>query len=362
MIKNKPRLIAFYLPQFHPIPENDNWWGSGFTEWFNVVKAQPLFKNHYQPHLPADLGFYDLRLAESRRAQAEMAQHYEIHGFCYYHYWFQGKQLLSEPLNQVLSEGKPEFPFCLCWANESWRRTWDGRSGELLIEQTYSDQDDYRHMEWLCQVFTDNRYIRYKDKPLFLVYRARELPNPLKTTHLWRKMARRLGVGEIYLCCVESFSNERGDPKKIGFDAAVEFQPDWKHMGAPISQSNSVFTNLIKFGMGKNTLRNTKIYDYESIVQRMLQKKRPSYPQFSSVFPSWDNSPRRKSEAVILINSSPELYGKWLSQVIEMQNASPSSDTLIFVNAWNEWGEGNHLEPCQLWGNAYLEATKQAMG
>src|SRR5437667_7337089 len=221
------RAIAFYLPQFHPIPENDAWWGKGFTEWSNVVKAKPLFRGHYQPHLPADLGFYDLRLPETRQAQADLARQYGIYGFCYYHYWFNGQRLLGRPLDDVLASGKPDFPFCLCWANENWTRRWDGRERELLMEQRYSDDDDRAHMRWLAEAFGDERYIRVNNKPLFLVYRASRIPDPLRTTTIWRDEAQRLGFGDLYLCRVESFADERDDPLRIGFDAAVEFQPDW---------------------------------------------------------------------------------------------------------------------------------------
>src|SRR5215475_4957626 len=181
-----PRLVAFYLPQYHPIPENDEWWGTGFTEWTNVVSAKPVFAGHYQPHLPADLGFYDLRLPEVRQAQADLARNHGIHGFCYYHYWFQGRRLLRRPFDEVLRSGQPDFPFCLCWANENWTRVWDGSDKKLLIEQTYSADDDLAHIRWLAPAFRDPRHIRVEGKPLFLVYRARKLPDPLRTTSLWR--------------------------------------------------------------------------------------------------------------------------------------------------------------------------------
>ena len=200
MVGDDVRLIAFYLPQFHPIPENDRVWGKGFTEWTNVTKAKPLFRGHYQPHLPADLGFYDLRLPEARQAQAELAQEYGIYGFCYYHYWFNGKRLLQRPFDEVLQSGEPAFPFCLCWANEHWTRAWDGDLNGVTVEQRYSEEDDRNHIHWLLTAFRDRRYIRLNGRPLFLVYRAHDLPSPLRTTTLWREEAQKAGVGELYLC------------------------------------------------------------------------------------------------------------------------------------------------------------------
>ena len=226
------RLIAMYLPQYHPIPENDEWWGKGFTEWRNVSKAKPQFKGHYQPHLPADLGFYDLRVEESRIAQAELAKQYGIHGFCYYHYWFNGRRLLERPLEEVLKSGKPDFPFCICWANENWTRRWDGEEQNVLMKQVYSEEDDRNHIRDLFRIFKDRRYIRVNGKPVFLVYRTENIPDPKRTAEIWREEARRAGVGELYLVRVESIGG--CDPVSIGFDAALEFAPDWQRKGPRI--------------------------------------------------------------------------------------------------------------------------------
>jgi lipopolysaccharide biosynthesis protein len=357
-MKPDPRLIAFYLPQFHPIPENDEWWGKGFTEWTNVTKAQPLFKGHYQPHLPADLGFYDLRLPEVREAQADLAREYGIHGFCYYHYWFNGRRILERPFNDVLDSGKPDFPFCLCWANENWTRAWDGRSGDKLLEQHYNEEDDRAHIASLVDAFKDSRYIRVDDKPLFLVYRAGNLPDPLRTTTIWREEASKLGISDIYLCRVESLSSERNiDPRKQGFDAAVDFQPDWSKLREPIKKSP-----WWKLGrhFAERAFEENLIFDYATVIELMLQRSQPDYLRFPGVTPSWDNSPRRKNDALILRNSRPEIYGNWLKEVIE-QAQQLEAEPLVFINAWNEWAEGNHLEPCQKWGRAYLEATRKAL-
>ncbi len=360
---NAIRPIAFYLPQFHPIPENDEWWGKGFTEWTNVVKAKPLFPDHYQPHIPTDLGFYDLRLAETRQAQADLATEYGIYGFCYYHYWFNGKHLLERPFNEVLASGKPEFPFCLCWANENWTRTWDGLEKHVLMEQKYCDEDDRQHIQWLAKAFQDERYIRVENKPLFLVYKASNLPDPLKTTSIWREEARKMGIGEIFLCRVESFSSEHIDPTEIGFDAAVEFQPDWANTEFKIyaPQSGIIERLARKLGMSnKEHFDYCRTLDYSSMVKKMLQKSTPPYKRFRCVVPSWDNTARRKNGASILKDSTPELYEKWLKAVVESTQKT-NKENFIFINGWNEWAEGNHLEPCQRWGHAYLEATRRAV-
>ncbi len=355
------KAIAFHLPQYHPIPENDKWWSKGFTEWTNVTKAKPLFPGHYQPHLPADLGFYDLRLPEARQAQADLARAYGIYGFCYYHYWFNGKRLLERPVNDILALGKPDFPFCLCWANENWTRRWDGLEREVLMKQVYDEEDDRLHMQSLAQAFKDPRYIRIDGKPLFLVYRTQLIPDPLTTAKTWREEARKLGIGEIFLCKVESNGGEHGDPGLVGFDACVEFQPDWQRLNFPMRKSK-LWHLAQKLGLNKKVYIDNNIYDYTKVVEQMLQKPTPDYQRFSCVTPSWDNSSRRsKGDATILHNSSPEVYERWLEQVVNNTLSNKYDNKVIFINAWNEWAEGNHLEPCQKWGHAYLEATARVL-
>jgi lipopolysaccharide biosynthesis protein len=349
--------IAFYLPQYHPISENDKWWGKGFTEWRNVVKARPRFKGHYQPHLPADLGFYDLRLPEVREAQAEMAKSHGIHGFCYYHYWFNGQRLLERPFNEVLATGQPDFPFCLCWANENWTRRWDGKEENILMEQVYNAKADRQHIQWLVKAFSDPRYIKIDGKPLFLVYRASSLPNPRQTTTIWREEAYKLGIGELFLARVESFGNEHNNPLKMGFDAAVEFQPDWTRLGLPL-QFGRRWNWMRKMGLAEKAFGENSVYLYQNIVHQMLKKPAPNYLRFPCVTPSWDNTARRTSGATILHDSTPELYGEWLQVAIQKVIEKPRTHGFLFINAWNEWAEGNHLEPCQRWGREYLEKTK----
>lgn len=342
---DRVRALAFYLPQFHPVPENDAWWEPGFTEWTNVTRATPAFLGHHQPHLPADLGFYDLRVPEVQAAQARLAQQYGIDGFVYYHYWFQGRRLLERPFEQVRVSGAPDLPFALCWANEDWRSRWNGSSGALLVEQTYSDADDEDHIRYLVECFRDPRYVRVDGKPLFLVYRAAALPDPARTAALWRRRAREAGVGELMLVRVESgFPGEHGDPAAIGFDAAVEFQPDWGRLPSP-----------------DPTLAPRFVTDYDAAVDAMLAKPDVPYRRFPGVTPRWDNTARRAEDATVLRGSSPEGYGRWLRTVVDRVRER-DADPVVFVNAWNEWAEGAHLEPCSAYGHAYLEAHAAAIG
>jgi lipopolysaccharide biosynthesis protein len=360
MSYSSPRLIAFYLPQYHPIPDNDAWWGKGFTDWANVAKAEPLFPGHYQPHLPADLGFYDLRLAEARKVQAELAREYGIYGFCYYHYWFNGRRLLERPLNEVLASGEPDFPFCLCWANENWTRRWDGQDHAVLVGQDYSEEDDRAHIRWLVEAFRDPRYIRVRGRPLFLVYRTNRLPSPRRTTAIWREEAKRAGVGELFLGRVESFPDEHNDPTALGFDAAVDFQPDWGNLGEPLRRGPGWRLGR-KLRLADRAYADNYIFDYARVVRRMMQRPLTPYPRFPCVMPSWDNAARRKTDARIFINSTPDAYRVWLESALAGVVDRDEEERIVFINAWNEWAEGNHLEPDLRHGRQYLEATRQAL-
>ncbi len=353
------RSLAFYLPQFHPIRENDEWWGTGFTDWSNVVKARPRFAGHHQPHLPADLGFYDLRLPETRAAQADLAAAHRVDGFVYYHYWFAGRRLLERPFDEVLDTGRPDQPFALCWANENWTRRWDGQDASILLQQSYSEDDDRRHGRWLTRAFRDERYIRVDGKPLFLVYRAGALDDARRTTRIWRDEARRAGVGEIFLCRVESAAGERSDPTALGFDAATEFAPDWTLLRPGwrrFAREAAHRAHLVD-----DPRLAHQAYDYDTLARRMLAKPQPGYLRFPCVTPMWDNSARRAQGAVVLKGSTPAGYGRWLQSAAGHAPRTPGGESLVFVNAWNEWGEGCHLEPCQRWGRSYLEAHRAAL-
>jgi len=358
--KQKIKAIAFYLPQFHPIPENDKWWGKGFTEWTNVAQAKPVFPGHYQPHIPADLGFYDLRLEETRIAQAELARQYGIHGFCYYHYWFNGKMLLERPFNEVLASGKPDFPFCLCWANENWTRAWDGKEKDVLMRQDYNKEDDREHIKSLLSAFDDARYIRIDGKPLFLVYRTELLPYPKHTTEIWREEAYKAGLGELYLANVQSLGRY-GNPEEIGFNASVEFAPDWNCLG-PFQNRSKLRQFLKSVNKNYKVFFDHRVYSYDKLITNMLGKTLPNFKLYRCVTPSWDNSPRRQTCATILSGSTPGKYQMWLEKVInQTENINSLDEKIIFINAWNEWAEGCHLEPDQIYGHQYLQATFNAL-
>ena len=363
-VRTKLRLLAFYLPQFHPIPENDLWWGRGFTEWTNVAKAKPLFRGHHQPHLPSDLGFYDLRLPEVRDAQADMARSHGISGFCYYHYWFHGRRLLSRPFDEVLASGRPEFPFCLCWANENWTRTWDGTDRQVLMPQQHSPEDDRAHFAHLLPAFRDSRYVRVDGRPLFLVYRTELLPDPARTAEIWRESAAAAGLGDLYLARVENFVSDF-DPKSIGFDAAVEFAPDWRALPTAMFRRErwDLWSKVqYRLHLVPRAYLTHRVYAYETLMRRMLAKPQVPYKRFRAVTPRWDNSPRRASDSVIFRDSTPELYETWLRALTRSTiDTFQGDEQLVFVNAWNEWAEGSHLEPEHLWGRAYLEATARAV-
>ena len=357
MEENKVRAIALVLPQFHPIPENDLWWGKGFTEWTNVTKATPLYRDHYQPHLPADLGFYDLRLEEARDAQAKIAKEHGIYGFCYYHYWFNGKRLLDYPIDKMLDSKKPEMPFMLCWANENWTRRWDGLDNEILIKQDYEVDDDINHIRWLCEnVFRDERYIKINDKPVFAIYRSDLFPDIYKTLNLWRKIAKEeFGYRDLYLCVMESFYKIQ-NPQEVGFDAAIEFSPH--HILKYKKESKNI--SSLKF-FKRDKKKSYSFRDYEKAVEESINRVVPEYKLFRSVTPSWDNTPRRGKNGIIAIGSTPEKYKYWLRNLSEKFEPYSEEENFVFINAMNEWAEGNHLEPCQKYGTQYLEATKSAL-
>lgn len=359
---NQIKPIAIHLPQFHPIPENDEWWEKGFTEWTNVTKATPRFEGHYQPHLPADLGFYDLRLEEARLAQEALAQEHGIFGFCYYHYWFNGKRVLHEPVDRKLKNAKEDFPFMLCWANENWTRTWDGNESQVLLKQEYSLEDDAEHMGFLCDTFfKDSRYIKHDGKPVFVVYRPKLFPDINKTIEVWRKVARDKNIGEIHIGYMQSWG-VLDAPESMGFDFGVEFKPAFgKRNPKKVSLAKRIINKLLRIVKNEKIIPSSDfILDYQTYVDTEIQSSfTPNV--CPGLTPMWDNAARRKEGATIIHGSTPEKYGKWLKHILKNYPWNKNQEKFLFINAWNEWAEGNHLEPCQKWGRKYLETTKELL-
>ncbi len=349
------RAIAFYLPQYHPIPENNLWWGEGFTEWTNVAKAKPLFRGHDQPKLPADLGYYDLRNPETQEAQAALARRFGVHGFCYYYYWFDGKKLLNRPIEQMLESGKPDFPFCVCWANENWSRNWDGQNRHVLLAQSYTEESNRALIREFIRMMRDPRYIRHNGRPVLIVYRIRLIPNWLETAAMWREECRAAGIGEVHLCAVRCGAEPLdGDPADFGLDSFVMFPPH-ESFGA---DKRRVVGDLAKDFRGQ-------IYGYDEAVDADLKRFDTSYPWpvHRGVMLDWDNTARRNVEARIFVGASPARFRRWLAGIVEQEERNnPDPQSLLFINAWNEWAEGTTLEPSQRHGRGYLAAVKSALG
>ncbi|OBF98406.1 glycosyl hydrolase [Mycobacterium sp. 852014-52450_SCH5900713] len=356
------RAIAFYLPQFHPIAENDQWWGRGFTDWVNVAKARPLFRGHHQPQIPADLGYYDLRLRETRIAQAELARQYGLGGFCYYHYWFNGKLLLEKPLEAVLADREPDFPFCVCWANETWSQRWDGRDHDVLIGADLDRYDPEAHFEYLGKAFSDPRYIRVEGRPVFIVYRIDQFPDFRSTIGRWRAKAQSMGLPGIYLCALRSHMHSMSDAETIalGFDAIVGFEP---HLGTlrpqlAAASRRHIIRRLLSRLRGKSFV----VFDYAALV-RAAERQDPAERRFPCVIPSWDNSSRfARFGALVIQNDDAELFEAWLRDAANRVASYPDDEQIVFINAWNEWAEGCHLEPDRRNGHRFLEAVRKVFG
>jgi len=349
---NQVRTIAFHLPQFHAIPENDRWWGAGFTEWTNVTRALPSYRGHYQPHLPADLGFYDLSDPAALKRQAALAARYGLGGFCFYYYWFSGgRRVLETPLNHLLADDGPDFPFCVCWANENWTRTWDGQEQDVLLAQTYAPEDAVALITDMAPLMARPNYIRVDGRPLLVIYRPGLLPDAAVWAKAWRETARTLGLGEIYLAFVETFdvAGTYPDPAALGFDAAIEFPP----MGAaqPINLPGPLQNRAFK-GV---------VSDYRELVRHFLKAPTPGHTRFRGVAPSWDNTARRQDNAYVFHHASPGAFQAWTEAMLaETRRQNFGDERIVFINAWNEWAEGAHLEPDVRFGHGWLEALRNA--
>ncbi len=347
--KPSVRSIAFYLPQFHPIPENDAWWGPGFTEWTNVTKAVPQFVGHYQPHLPGDLGFYDLRQASTIQRQIELARFGGVEGFCIYYYWFAGKRLLNAPLD-LFAEIEKSFPFCICWANENWTRRWDGLDTHVLMAQEYDERGGPGPIEDMLQYLRCPNYLRIGGRPLIVIYRLHEIPAVAEMIRRWREICRNAGLGEIFVAAVRH--EEHLDPT-LGVDAAVDFPPHRIASGLPPRNRNLPIVAPGYAGY---------VVDYEEIVQRSVTGKPTHMPCFRGVMPGWDNEARKPGRGFTVHGSNPAIYRAWLRQMGRSARAHPvSGESVVFVNAWNEWAEGAHLEPDRRFGYGYLRAHRQAV-
>jgi hypothetical protein len=360
------RLIAFYLPQYHPIPENDQWWGKGFTEWTNVAKATPLFAGHYQPRVPADLGFYDLRVPEVRTVQAEMAHEYGIEGFCYWHYWFAGKRLLERPFAEVLKSGEPKFPFCLAWANQTWTGIWHGAPDRILIKQTYPGVQDYmNHFYALLDSFNDERYLKIDGKPVFVVYSPKELPEPKLFTDVWRELAIKSGLKDLYF--IGNVADPLWVPEENGFDASV--LDSLTIIRRKIATSYNGYKSYSKLILKKIYNRSLKrlplkifnrptIYSYQDAIKVLFSRQENTFEEFPCVIPNWDNTPRTGTNGLVFHNSNPELFRTHLKEAIARVAHKKWEKRIIFIKSWNEWAEGNYLEPDLKFGRAYLDVIK----
>ena len=379
----KARVIAYYLPQFHPIPENDKYWGKGFTEWTNVAKAKPLFKGHYQPRIPADLGFYDLRLPEVREQQAQMARKVGIEGFCYWHYWFgNGKRLLQRPFNEVLQSGKPDFPFCLAWANHSWKTsTWEnGGKDRMIVEQRYLGEEDYTmHFQEVLPSFRDKRYITIEDKPLFAIfdpYNFRDVSNFIKT---WQRLAKENGLKGIYFIAI---CNSTSTLQRNADGTLKRVTPN-------LQSSERVYNDLLNLGFdginsfGKSRAEMLCMGKYMRIVKKLLHQYLPFLPThcinyekitqhffapedswqnvYPSIFPQWDRTPRAGNSEGVYIKATPTSFKKHIQDALNVIKNKDVEHQILFLRSWNEWGEGNYVEPDLKYGHAFLDAIKETI-
>ena len=352
-------MIAFYLPQFYPIPENDSWWGPGFTEWTNVARARPLFPSHVQPRLPGELGFYDLRLQETREAQARLAQDHGVEAFCYWHYWFGGKRILERVLDEVIDRASPDLPFLIGWANQSWSGIWHGAPDKILIEQTYPNDEDVRiHFLVMLRAFADSRYACVDGKPILYIYDPASIPNASEYLGRWREMARAEGFPGLFIV-----GELKGRQQLTSAQIA-----DWGVDGiAPVRlpgrlpASRDPRTWFRRRRMGQRLVRwaGPSVYAYEQVAADLLIEPRSVVPYFPCVLPNWDNTPRSGRQGVVLQGATPEKFRIHLQNAIAAVAHRPESQRLVFIKSWNEWAEGNYLEPDREHGRAWLDVVRE---
>ena len=353
------RFIAFYLPQFHPTPENDEWWGKGFTEWVNVAKARPLFHGHHQPNIPADLGFYDLRLPEIRKQQAELAKEAGVEAFCYWHYWFgEGKRLLEMPFNEVVKSGEPNFPFCLAWANHSWfKKRWAKENGsdKLLIEQKYLGIEDYvLHFKTMLPAFKDHRYLKVNGKLFFYIYDPLNFEDVPRFIKIWRKLASENGLNDFYFVATDFDCRNKSRIMSLGFDAVCSNDTFNVHHHQPMWKKALMYFK-------REYLKMPTVFEYKDAIKYMVMDFCSSRDIIPSIAPNWDHSPRSASKGIILHNSTPALFKKIALRAIDIVKEKPSDEQIIIIKSWNEWGEGNYMEPDQRYGHGYIAALREAI-
>ena len=377
----KPRIIGLYLPQYHPIPENDEWWGKGFTEWTNVAKARPLFRGHYQPRIPADLGFYDLRLPEVREQQAELAREAGLEGFCYYHYWFgNGRQLLERPFNEVLASGKPDFPFCLCWANHDWtNKTWQKgnnfRRDSMIMKMEYSKEDYVRHFNYVLPAFRDPRYITVDGKPLFAVWAPHHIPDARVFIDLWQQLARENGLPGIHFVghtdnagkglpgqAADYYSADKAKEYyqavlDLGFDAVMS--SGYRRAVALLQGKTRMMWRMLS---GKTFAPTYSKMDYSRLMANYYVPEDAGENIYPTLLPQWDRTPRAGKNSEIVVDSTPDRFQETVETAIELIRQKEPEHQLLFLKAWNEWGEGDYVEPDLKFGHGYIQAIRQAIG
>lgn len=382
MQNKKARVIALYLPQYHPIPENDKWWGKGFTEWFNVAKAKPLFKGHYQPKIPTELGFYDLRLPEVREQQAELAREAGIEGFCYWHYWFShDKKLLERPFNEVLESGNPDFPFCLGWANHSWtNKSWEAGTKKVkestLMEMVYTEEEYLLHFQDVLPAFIDKRYIKVDGKPIFVIFDPEGLP--ANFIPCWRKLAKDNGIGDIHFVGIMSnlagFKyNEKGEKEYYMVKPTDPAAPRYQYVldkGFDAVNSRGVFraelavrgrwhkykVEIFRRFLGVDLLNK---FDYKKIVKHIFVSEDKWENVYPTILPNWDRSARSGKKANIYDDSTPENFEKHLIDALEIVAEKTDEHKILFLQSWNEWAEGNYVEPDIKYGHGYIDVLKK---
>lgn len=354
---SKPRVIAFYLPQYYPTKENDKWWGAGFTEWTNVGRAKPLFFNHYQPKIPADFGYYDLRVPETREKQAKLAKSCGIEGFMYWHYWFDGKKILDDVFEDVVKSGKPDFPFSLCWANHSWyKKTWDPKApNKLLIEQTYPGKEDYiNHFNYLLSAFKDPRYIKVDNKLLFGIFDPIDLSQPQLFFDVWNQLAKENGLDGFYFVALSRNSEKSSSMLSKGYDAVlIDYLIEFREKAL-------VYTNFF-MKIIRHLIHYVPRHDYNQYVKMFKKDYKPLEGILPCIYPNFDHSPRSGAGGLILHDATPKKWGKLCRWIFTKCKFRDKEHNLVFIKAWNEWGEGNYLEPDLKYGHGYIDELKNEL-